>query len=166
VEVLDIEPVGVGRHQEAGDPLAVAVLTASSGEHKVVGRGVHPAVPAFRTVDDPLVALLAGRGVHPGGVAAVVRLGQPEGHGRFPGDDVLQHPLLFLTAELVDRQRDREVPDDGGLLLEDVVQARALAREVFADVGHREVRAALPPQLLGERKAVEARLVGPLAHLL
>ena len=73
--------------------------------------------------------------------------------------------LLLLGAEAVQQQRDREVADDRALVLQVVVQAEPLVREMLADDRHGEVGAVLAAQLLGQAEAQMARLVGAAPHL-
>jgi hypothetical protein len=104
--------------------------------------------------------------IHPGGVGTVVRLGQAEGDARLAGDRVLQeHVLLFLVAEAHQHVHEREVAHDGALVLQVVVQAQALLRQVLADDRHAQVRAAVAAGFLGQRIAQVAGLVGAAAHL-
>ena len=81
-ELLDLEPGRVRRRQEGGDPPTVAGLAAGAGEDQVVLRLVDPGVPRLLAVDDPVVAVAHGRGLHVGGVGAVVGLGDAEGEAR------------------------------------------------------------------------------------
>ena len=73
--------------------------------------------------------------------------------------------LLLLCAEAVQQQRHREVADDRALVLQVVVQAQPLVREMLADDRHREVRAFLAAELLGQAEAQMAGLVGAALHL-
>ena len=89
-----------------------------------------------------------GAGLEPGGVGAVVRLGQPERHRPLAGDQRLG-PLLLLCvgAEPVHHDDLREVADDRGLVLQVVVQPEALVRQVFPDDRHVEVGAVAAAEL-------------------
>ena len=122
-------------------PSAVARPARGAGEDVVVGGGVHAGVPTLRPVDDPLVAVAVGVGLHPGGIRAVQRLGESEADAGL----ALQHlrdPLGLLLVGPVElhHQHRREVADDRALVLEIVVKAEALGRQVLADDGHAEVR--------------------------
>ncbi len=73
--------------------------------------------------------------------------------------------LLLLRAEAVQQQGDREVADDRALVLQVVVQAEPLVREMLADQRHGEVGAVLAAQRLGQAEAQMAGLVGAPLHL-
>ena len=107
-----------------------------------------------------------GRGLHEGGVRAVIGLGQAEGDALPAGEHALEIAvLLLLGAEAVQQQRHREIADDRALVLQVVVQAEPLVGEMLADDRHGEVGAFLAAQLLGQGEAQMARFVGAAAHL-
>ena len=164
-ELDDLEARRVGRHDERGDAGALAGLAAGAGEDHVVGRVVQARVPRLVAVDDPLVAVAVGVGLHPRGVGAVVELGDAEreaaavlGHARQPVG------LLLVAAVLLHQHHAEDVADDRVLGLQVAVQPEALRREVLADDGHAEVGAVHPAEPLRVRVAVDAGGVGPLAR--
>ena len=96
----------------------------------------------------------------------MIGLGQAEGDALLAGEHALEIAvLLLLGAEAVQQQRHREVADDRALVLQVVVQAEPLVREMLADDRHGEVGAVLAAQLLGQAEAQMAGLVGAAAHL-
>ena len=120
-----------------------------------------PGVPRLLAVDDPLVAVALGVGLHPRGVGAVLRLGDPEREAATPEGEVVDPLLLLLLGAVLQHQQQADVvADDRVLVLQVVVQAEALGGEVLADDRHPEVRAVLAAVLLRERVAVVAGLVG------
>ena len=97
-----------------------------------------------------------GRGLHEGGVRAVVGLGQAEGDALLAGEHAFEIAvLLLLGAETVQQQGDREIADDRALVLQVVVQAEALVREMFADDRHGEVGTVLAAQRLGQARSAD-----------
>ena len=91
----------------------------------------------------------------------MVRLGQAE------GDDslALQHPvdelgLLLEASEIAEHQDEGIVADDRMLVLEVVVKAQPLGRQMLADDGHPQVRAVLPPIFPRHGEAIVAGPVG------
>ena len=103
--------------------------------------------------------------LEPGGVAAVIRLGQPEGDALLPGDHALQQlGLLRRGAEAVDHVHLRKVSDDRRFVLKIVVESEPLVREVLADDRHRQVAAALPAELFGQRVAQVPGAIGAPPH--
>jgi hypothetical protein len=67
--------------------------------------------------------------------------------------------LLLGRAEVAHHHHEREVADHRVLVLQVVVQAKALGGQVFADHRHPEVGAVLAAELLGQGGAQEAGLV-------
>lgn len=156
----------VGRHQERGDAHRGPGLTGGAGEDQVVGGAVHAGVESLGAVDHPAVTVAFGAGLKPGGVRAVLRLGQAERHGTFPGDQRLRPlPALFVGAEPLHHDHLREVPDDRRLVLQVVVQAKTLVRQVFPNDRHVDVAAVATPQRRGQSVPQPARPVGPPPHL-
>ena len=74
------------------------------------------------------VALTARAGLHPGGVRAVLRLGQAERDAILP----VEHASIIRPSAPRCRSRehqyDREIADDRSFVLQVVVQAQALCR--------------------------------------
>src|SRR5207248_4767925 len=108
--------------EEGGDAGAVARLAAGAGQDQVVVGRVDTGVPGLLAVDDPAVAVGAGRRLHVGGVGAVVGFGDAEGQGAPAGGKVL-HPLrLLLGGAIADHeQRADVVAHDRRLVLQVVV---------------------------------------------
>src|SRR4029453_18652182 len=73
--------------------------------------------------------------------------------------------LLLRGAEREHDVDEREVAHDRGFVLQVVMQSQALGREVVANHGHREVRAILAAERLGQREAEMPRAVRAPAHL-
>ena len=166
VEVADLEAGRVRRHQEGRDAARVAGLSRRAREDDVERRVVEPAVEALLAVDHPVAAVAHGAGLEPGGVAAVIGLGEPEGDALRARDHALEQlRLLRGAAVAVDHVHLRKIPDDRRLVLEIVVQAEPLVRQVLADDRHREIAAALPAELLRQRVAKMAGAIGAPPHL-
>ena len=79
-----------------------------------------------------------------------------------PGRIVL---LLLFGAEIAQHQNLREISDDGDFVLQVVVQAKPLRREMLADDRHGEIADILAAEFFWQREAQEPRLVGAHAHL-
>ena len=111
---------------------------------------MQPGVPVLLAVDHPLVAVADRRGLHPGGVGAVQRLGHPEPMRAVPSSIFGIHSACWLGAELSIIRTVDEVADDRALVLQVVVQPEARAGEVLADDRHVEVAAVLTAEALGQ----------------
>ncbi len=111
--VAGAEARGIGRHDEATDPLRVSELAGLCPDHRHVG---HRAVrdPHLRPVQHPAVGgLLRGRD-HPAGVRAVVGLGQAETADPLAAGEPRQPlPALLFAAEGVDGVHDERALDRG-----------------------------------------------------
>ena len=164
--MLDHEARVRGGNEERRDAYGAAGLAGGAGEDDVVRGVVDAGVPTLHAVDDPLVAVANGGGLEVGGVAAVVRFGQPE---REPAAAVEEsgHPLgdLLGCTEVTHHQHGGEVADDRRLVLQVVVEAETAVREVLADDRHLEVRCAAPAELLGEGESQPAGGIGAATHL-
>ena len=140
--VRHLETGCIAGHQERGDAERLTGFPGGAGEHQIVSCPVHAGVPAFGAVDHPRVAVEACGGLQPGGITAVVGFGEAEGHRPLTGEHGLNPlGLLLLGAEPVHHDDLREVTDDGRLVLQIVVQAEALVRQVFPDHRHVQVGA-------------------------
>ena len=96
----------------------------------------------------------------------MVGFGEAERHGALAGEHRLDPlGLLRLGTEPVHHDHLREVADDGRLVLQVVVQAESLVRQVFPDHGHVEVGAVAPAELRRQPVAQPAGLIGAAAHL-
>jgi len=73
--------------------------------------------------------------------------------------------LLLLRAEAMQQERHRKVADDRALVLQIVVQAEPLVRQVLADDRHGEVGTVLAAQRLRQSEAQVTGLVGAPLHL-
>ena len=144
-------------------PRAWPGFAGGAGEDQVVGGAVHAGVEPLGAVDDPVVAVGLGVGFQPGRVRAVQRLGQPERHRAFPGDQRLgPRGALLVGAEPLHHDHLREVPDDRRLVLQVVVQAKAFVRQMLPDDGHVDVGAVAATQRRRQSVAQPAGLVGTL----
>jgi hypothetical protein len=160
------ESGGVARHQERGDAGGRPRLPRRAGEHQVVGGAVDAGVPALRPVDHPVAAVADRGGLQPRRVRSVVGFGQPEGHGPPTGEHRLDPlGLLRLGPEPLHHDDLGEVPDDRRLVLQIVVQAETLVREVLPDDRHVEVGAVAAAEARGQSVAQPACGVGAAAHL-
>ena len=165
-ELLDDEPGRVGGHEERADPMAVAGLTARTGEDHVVLRGVDAGVPCLLAVDHPLVAVPHGAGLHERGVGPVLGLCDAECETAPAAGQVVDPVGLLLGRAVLDHQQQGDVvADDGVLVLQVAVQAESLARQVLTDDGHAEVGAILPAVACRERVPIVAGGVGSPAGL-
>ena len=95
----------------------------------------------------------------------MVGLGEAEGDAHLARQHLLAPLLLVGCTGVVHHQHAREIADDGRLVLQVVVQAESLGREVLADDGHAEVRAVGATERGGKRPAEQAGGVGAPAHL-
>ncbi len=165
-EEVDVEARRIGRHQERTDALRASRLARGAGEDDVVGRVVESGVPPLHSVDHPLVAIADRSGLHVGGVAAMVRLGEPEGEPASPVEEA-RHPidLLLFGAEVTHHEHRGEVPDDRRLVLEIVVQSEPLVGQVLADDGHLQVAGVRATELRRQRQPEPTGGVGSAAHL-
>ena len=110
-------------------PCAVAGLAAGAGEDHVVLRLVDAGVPRLLAVDDPLVAVAHGGGLHVRRVGAVLRLGDAEREALAAFGEVVDPLRLLLVGAVGDHQQQADVvADDRVLVLQVVVQPEALAR--------------------------------------
>ncbi len=153
--------VSAGR-QEAGDAACIARLAAGAGKQRAVGGGVHAGGPHLLAVDQPAVHAVAHlahrRGLHVGGVTAVVGFGQAEGDAGLEGQ-LAADELLFLCrgAEVAQHHDDGEVAHHRMLVLQVVEQAQALAGEVVADHAHPQVADLLAAEFLGQATCGRSR---------
>ena len=154
----------VGRNDKGGDSLRVTRLAGSAREDEIgVGAG-NLAVPSLAAVDHPHVAIAHACRLEPRSVAAVAGFREAERQMLRSGDDALDIGLLLCGSVVGQRRDDREIADDRGFILQIVVQAEALRRQMFADGGDCQIgggRAAA-----GFRQAVAKMtcLVGPALH--
>ena len=81
------QALGVGRHEEAGDAVAVV---GGAGHHLVEVGVAAVGGPGLRAVDDVGVAVAARRRTHRGGVGAGVRLGEAVGAEQLAAEHVGQ----------------------------------------------------------------------------
>ncbi len=88
-ELDDLEARAVGGHEERGDAEPVAGLAARAGEDQVVRRVVDAGVPRLLAVDDPLVAVADGGGLHVRRVGTVSGLGDAERETAAPLGEVV-----------------------------------------------------------------------------
>ena len=103
--LLNLHPGIVRGNDEAGNAPRIAVLAPGAGKDHIVGGHVHARVPHFLAVDEvaghPIADFRHGVRIHPGGVGAMPRLRQAEGHAALPGDGVLDELLLLrFRAEI------------------------------------------------------------------
>ena len=96
----------------------------------------------------------------------MIRFREAEGNADRPVERAGNERLLLLFgAEIAEHQHCREIADDRAFILQIVVKAEALGREMFADHGHAEIGAALTAIFLRQCITQMARLVGEFAHL-
>ena len=139
----DLDARIVCRYQQARNTAGIAILAAGARETHHVGGVVHPRDPHFLAIDQPaiLAALLVAHGacLHVRRVGAMVRLGQSERRAELALQGGRREMLLILAGKVAQHQDLRIIGDDGMLVLQVIVQAKALAREMFADNRHGEV---------------------------
>ncbi len=133
-------------------------------EHDAVSRDVHAGRPHLLAVDAPAVdaARLGHRArLHMSRVGAVLRLGQSERNDDFAFEAAADE-LSFLrgAAEVAHHHDEREITDHRMLVLQIVVQAEALRREMLANHCHPQIRAAVAAILARQREAIEAGAIG------
>ena len=148
-------------------PFAIAILAGRAREQRTMRRVMHAGDPHLLAVDAPaglaVTRLAHGARFHMGRIRAVLRLGQAEGHalgaGELAFDKIL---LLIVPAIIVHHDDDRKIADDRMLVLQIVVQAEPLCREMLANDRHREVRAVLAAILFRQRETQMAGFVGAI----
>ena len=72
--------------------------------------------------------------------------------------------FLLRRSEIAKHQNLREIADDGAFVLQIVVQAEPLRRQMLADDRHGEIADILAAEFLRQREAQKPRLVGAAAH--
>ena len=148
-------------------PLGLARLAGRAGEDQVVGGAVHAGVEPLGAVDDParhrrVLAWVSSQ------VASEPCCGSvsPNAIERSPVISASDHAArLRVGAEPVHHDDLREVADDRRLVLQVVVQAETLVRQMFPDDRHVEVGAVAATERRRQAVAQPARLVGAPAHL-
>ena len=129
---------------------------------------MHAGGPHLLTVDHPALDVVACRrlrsGLHVRGIRAVLGLGQPEGDAVFPRDRALDHRLLLVPSVAVEHGDQRQIADDGMLVLQIVVQAETLCGKMLADHRHPQIGAVLAAISLRDREAQMACGVGEILH--
>ena len=149
---LDVHARRVTGHHETGDAGSGARLAAGAGKDQDMRGEVRAGGPHLFAVDQPpgLAVALAGLGAggQPGGVRAVFRFGQPEGHRNAAVDTAGDKRLaLPRRAEVAKGQGGGEVAHDAVLVLQIAVQTDAARREMLADHRHFEVAGIAAPEL-------------------
>ena len=91
-------------------------------------------------------------------------LGEAEGDAVFAGDRAFDHRLLVVAAVTVEHGHQRQVADDRVLVLQVIVQAKALCRKMLADHRHPEIGAILAAVALGNRETKMPGRVGEIFH--
>jgi hypothetical protein len=132
--------------------------------HEALAEHEASALDAPDGVDPPSLDAVAGLahrpGLHEGRVGAVVGLGQAEAGLDATGQQVRPvFVVLGVGGEGLEHQDERVVADDRMLVLQVVVQAEPLGRQMLPDHRHGEVRAALAAHLRGPGVAIVAGLV-------
>ncbi len=166
--LLDLHAGRFGRHQETGDAARIAVIAAGAGEQRAMGGDMHAGGPHLLAVDHPSLDAVAGRlhraGFHMGRIRAMLGLGEAKGDAVFSDQRSLDHRLLVVAAVAVEHGDEREIADDRVLVLQVVVQAKSLGREMLADHGHPEIGAIPAAITLRDGKAQMPRPVGDIFH--
>jgi hypothetical protein len=109
-----------------------------------------PVFHVFSPLMIQLVAVAHRGGLHVRGVGPVVGLGDAEREAASALGEVVDPLGLLLVGAVGDHQQQADVvADDRVLVLQVVVQAETLARQVLADDRHAEVAAVRPPYSLG-----------------
>ena len=91
----------------------------------------------------------------------MLRLGEAEGEAAGAGEAASdEFILLSARAELGEHPHEREIADDGVLVLQVVVQAELLLRQVLADHRQPQLRPVLAAELRRGAKAPMARRIG------
>ncbi len=162
---FDFQPRRVGGHQQAGYAARGAIGTAGAAERGAMRRHMHAGDPHFFAIDQPAGHAIAGfrhgAGFHVRGVAAMVRLGQAKGGDAFPGEAAQDEFLLLRRgAKGFEHGHEREIADDGMLVLQIIVQAQALGGKMVADHRHPQIGAILAAIFLRRGKAPVPGLVG------
>ena len=159
--LLDLHAFALRGHQEAGDAARVAVIAGGAGEQHAVGRDMHAGVPHLLAVDPPALAVVGRtaprRGLHPGRIRAVLGLGQAESDAVSSRDRAVDHRLLLVAAVAVEHHHQRQIADDRMLVLQIVVQAQPLGREMLADHRHPEVGTVLAAVTPSASRNADAR---------
>src|SRR3546814_17810978 len=126
---------------------------------------MHAGDPLLAPVDPPAVDPVAGlphrARFHMRRVRSMIGLGQAEcGTPLALEPAETERPLLVLARrELFEHLDARQVADDAVLVLQIIVHAPALRRQMLADSRHPQVRPVLAPIFLRRHKAPQTRLV-------
>jgi len=132
LDLGDGDAGGVAGDDEAADGSVRGGIRVARPDHDEVGDG-GVADPALVAVEDPLVTLAAGRGLHPAGdVGAPVRLGQAERPDRLHPGHRGEPPLALLIGAA---RRDR-AHRETGVHAEEAVDARVNARDLQVQEAH------------------------------
>ena len=165
---LDLDALGVRRHQKAGDAAGVAVIARSAREQRAMGRDMHAGGPHLLAVDHPSGDAVAGRlhraGFHMGRIRAVLRLRKAKRDAIFSRDRAFDHRLLVVAAIAVEHGHQRQIADDRMFVLQVVVQAKPLGGEMLADHRHPEIGAVLAAIAFRDREAEVPGGVGEIFH--
>jgi hypothetical protein len=94
----------------------------------------------------------------------VARLGQAERKVFLSRENAFDVALLIFGAVVGERRNDREIANDGGFVLQVVVQAEPFGGEMFADGGNREIGGARAAAGFRQSVAQMAGLVGSALH--
>src|SRR6266513_4587096 len=131
MDLAGFESLGALLHQKAADPL----LAARPDDRQVGNVAVRD--PPLGAVEDPVLALAAGPGRHPGGIGAELRLGQTEapdhlasGHSREPA------LLLLLRPITMDREHAEGALHRNEAAKPAVAALQLLAGEAIHDIAH------------------------------
>ena len=163
--LLDAQAVtGIGDHK-TGDAAGTALPAVAAGKHQHMGRMVHAGGPHLGAIQAPAGHAVAGfrhrSGFQPGGVGAVLGLGQAESDTNRALDTAGNKRIpLLLAAKVAKRQGGGKVADDAVLVLQVAVQADTLGRQVLPDHCHVEVAGIAAAVLCRQREAEESRLPG------
>ena len=143
-----------GWNQKAGNAARIAVIAGRAAEQGAVAGLVHARGPHFFAIDqpalDPIAGLAHGRGFHKGGVRAVIGFGQAKGWPKLSGHHERDQGVALLgRAKIAQHQHKRVIADNRMLVLQIIMQAKALGGQMLADHGHPKIRAVLPAKFLG-----------------
>ena len=166
---LDLHACRIRRNEKACDAPCIAVVARGARKRRAVGGDMHTRGPHLFAIDHPAADAVAcgayGLRFHMGRIRSVIGFGQTERNAILASQRAFDHRLLVIAAVAIEHGHQRKVSDNGVFVLQIVMQAEALGREMLADHRHPEIGAVLAAVMLGDRKTQMSGLVGESLRL-